>query len=96
MMTDWRTVIRFLLKSSLDNYILPGTLTGTEILWPYLIRWRRHVGDFTFATMYLFYSRLDLRRLEGLISEEIGKGDFACQDQLEVRPTSNESGDVHQ
>ena len=84
MMTNWRKAIKFLLKSSLDNYILPGTLTGTEILWPYLIQWQRHLGNFTFATVYLFYSRLEARRLEGIISAEIGKGDFTRQDQRVV------------
>jgi len=38
-------LVRSLLKSSLDNYVLPGTSAGTEILCVYLINWKR-VGRF--------------------------------------------------
>jgi hypothetical protein len=47
-----------LLKSSLDNYILPGTLTGTEILWLYMLQWKRDFTNLTLATAYLMYSQI--------------------------------------
>lgn len=41
-----------LMKSSLDNYLLPGTLTGSEILWIYVVQWRRDFNALAFATVY--------------------------------------------
>ena len=71
-------------------------MTGTEILWPYLTQWHRHLGNFTFATIYLFYSRLYLRGLEGMISADMGEGDFTCQDPVEVQlVAANERQDVN-
>jgi len=43
MKQDWLTITKTLVKSSLDNYILPGTLTSTEILLVYLSEWKRSV-----------------------------------------------------
>ena len=68
MITHGMMFIKTLVKSSLDNYILPGTLTGTEILWLYMIQWKRDLATVTFASVYLIFSQLDLQRLERAIS----------------------------
>ena len=47
-----------LLKSSLDNYVLPGTLMGTEILWLYMLQWKRDFTNVTLAAAYLMYSQI--------------------------------------
>ena len=41
-----------LVKSSLDHYILPGTLTGSEILWIYVVQWKRDFNALAFAIVY--------------------------------------------
>lgn len=45
-------VVSSLMKSSLDNYLLPGTLTGSEILWIYVVQWKRDFNALAFATVY--------------------------------------------
>ena len=54
MKAQWFIFIKTFLKSSLDNYILPGTLTGTEILWLYMVQWKR---DMTTHLPLLFASQ---------------------------------------
>jgi hypothetical protein len=77
MMTQWSVFVKTLVKSSLDNYILPGTLTGTEILWLYVTQWKRDLATITFASLYFICSQFDFIRLEKqapeseMISEDI-------------------------
>jgi hypothetical protein len=52
--------IKSLVKTSLDNYVLPGTVSGTEILWLYMIHWKRDFAALTFASFYLLLPQLDL------------------------------------
>ncbi|HEX8038481.1 MAG TPA: hypothetical protein VF490_05000 [Chryseosolibacter sp.] len=61
------------MKSSLDNYILPGTMTGTEILWLYMVQWKRELTAITFATFYLMSSQLEAHKLEGVIAGDTEK-----------------------
>ncbi|MEX2231545.1 MAG: hypothetical protein WD824_05260 [Cyclobacteriaceae bacterium] len=68
MTTHWMMFIKTLVKSSLDNYVLPGTLTGTQILWLYVIQWKRDLAAVTFASVYIICSQLDLQKLERAIS----------------------------
>ena len=43
MLGQGLSLLKTLIKSSLDNYVLPGTLTGTEILFIYMRQWKRDV-----------------------------------------------------
>ncbi len=70
MVANGMILVKSLVKSSLDNYILPGTLTGTEILWLYLIQWKRNLAAITFATVYLMCSQSEIRRLERVIATD--------------------------
>jgi hypothetical protein len=47
-------MLKSLMRSSLDNYVLPGTVTGTDILWIYMIQWKRDLFIFCVALVYLF------------------------------------------
>jgi hypothetical protein len=58
MNTSWFLLVKTFLKSSLDNYILPGTLTGTEILWLYMIQWKRDLATLVFASFFLSSQQL--------------------------------------
>lgn len=58
--------VKTLVKSSLDNYVLPGTVAGTEILWLYLIQWRRDFAALLSATGYLLVTQRELRKFECL------------------------------
>ena len=68
MKRHWLTITKTLVKSSLDNYILPGTLTGTEILLVYMTEWKRHVLSVTSVTFYLLSSQIDLPLFQRVIS----------------------------
>jgi hypothetical protein len=59
--------IKTLIRSSLDNYVLPGTLTGSEILWLYVIQWKRDAASLIFASYFLSAHSLRLRSLSTLI-----------------------------
>jgi hypothetical protein len=48
-----------LVKTSLDNYVLPGTASGTEILWLYMIQWKRDLAALSFASFYLILLHLE-------------------------------------
>lgn len=67
-MTTWLMMLKVLIKSSLDNYVLPGTLTGTEILWLYVIQWKRDMSSLTFALLYFVSTPLYLTPVGKVIS----------------------------
>lgn len=50
--------IRTMLRSWLDSYVVPGTLTGTEILWIYMTAWRRRMAGLALASLYFFSSHI--------------------------------------
>jgi hypothetical protein len=56
----WMLLIKNLVKSSLDQYVLPGTLTGTEILLLYMTQWTRDMASIAPDSVYAFLSRLDI------------------------------------
>lgn len=59
-------LIKYIVKSAVDNYILPGTFSGTEILLLYMLQWKRDLAAFTFASVYFFYSGFGFQTLEGV------------------------------
>jgi len=46
-------MLKSIMRSSLDSYVLPGTATGTDILWIYLIQWKRDMHMLCLALVYL-------------------------------------------
>ena len=68
MIGHWWIFVKTLVKSSLDNYVLPGTLTGTEILFLYLIQWKRDLIVVTSATVYIISSQFELPKIEKILS----------------------------
>jgi hypothetical protein len=68
MMTNGWMIVKTLLKSSLDNYILPGTLTGTEILFVYMAQWKRHITVVTSAGLCLIVSQLERSKTQRVFS----------------------------
>lgn len=73
MVANGMMLIKSLVKSSLDNYILPGTMTGTEILWLYMAQWKRELTAITFATLYLMYAQLETRIPEWVVAGDSEK-----------------------
>ena len=59
-------LIKDLAKSYLDNYILPGTNAGTEVLWIYMVQWKRQMANIAFATFYLLVSQADYSEVESV------------------------------
>ena len=57
-------MLKSLMKSSLDQYILPGALTGSEILWVYAVQWKRDVYTLLFASVYFFCSQFEANSTE--------------------------------
>lgn len=68
MRIQWTVLIKNLAKSYLDNYILPGTNAGTEVLWIYMIEWKRHMANVALATLYLLLSQTEYRKVEPMVS----------------------------
>jgi hypothetical protein len=64
MMGHWWMILKSLVKCSLDSYIMPGTLSGTEILLLYMSQWKRDITLVTFATVYLISSPADIQKTE--------------------------------
>ena len=58
------SLLKTFIKSSLDNYVLPGTLTGTEILLLYMSSWKRNVGVFIVGALHLIQTELALLDVE--------------------------------
>lgn len=57
--THWILMLKSLIKGSVDNFVLPGTMTGTEILWLYMIQWKRDMSALTFAMLYFVCAQFD-------------------------------------
>jgi hypothetical protein len=52
-----------------DNFVLPGTVTGTDILLIYITEWRRHAIIIGSATLYFIASQFSLPGLQNVLSE---------------------------
>ena len=68
MRIQWTILIKNLAKSYLDNYILPGTNAGTEVLWIYMVQWKRQMATIAFATFYLLLSQAEYAEVERVTS----------------------------
>lgn len=68
MLTKWIAFMTNLVKSSLDNYVLPGTVTGTEILWLYMAQWKRDLSSVTVASLQVLFFDADVSSQEGIES----------------------------
>jgi hypothetical protein len=69
------TLIKTFIKSSLDNYVLPGTLTGSEILWLYMTQWKRDVASIVLASYFLSAQNLKSGNFSAFLSQELENGD---------------------
>ncbi len=63
MMLPRLGLIKTLIKSSLDNYLSPGALAGTEILLFYLAHWKRKLCFVTWEALFLIITEPGLFRL---------------------------------
>jgi hypothetical protein len=52
--------LKTLVRSMADCYILPGTASGTDILWLYLLQWKREASTISLAILSVFVSQIDL------------------------------------
>ena len=62
-------ILRTFVRSSVDNFVLPGTVTGTDILLIYLTEWKRHALVVGSATLYLIASQFTLPGVQSVLSE---------------------------
>ena len=69
MTAHWWMIFKTVVRSSVDNYLLPGTATGTDILLIYMTSWKRHFILISTATFYLVTSQFDAPRMERVLSE---------------------------
>lgn len=67
---QWTMFIKLMVRSYLDNYVLPGTHTGSEILWLYMVQWKRHLANASFAILYLFFSQIDIAWLDRTVEPQ--------------------------
>jgi len=64
MLSPGFNFIKTFIKSSLDNYVLPGTATGTEILLVYCHHWKRYLALAASGARYLAVGAIDLSEPE--------------------------------
>lgn len=62
-------VLKNFIKCSLDNYVLPGTVTGSEILWLYMVQWKRDLVLLISASFVFVVSHYDMPGLERALSQ---------------------------
>ena len=48
--------IRMLVRCTVETYIVPGTTAGSQILWIYLISWKREMLIFCYGLSSLIFS----------------------------------------
>lgn len=70
MLDQGLSLVKALIKSSLDNYVLPGTLTGTEIMLLYLSQWRRNLVVVSLAVLYLASAQFERAKLSEPLSSD--------------------------
>jgi hypothetical protein len=56
MNTAISTFIKSLFRTAIDGCILPGTMTGTEILWLYVKQWKGELSTLSFAVLSVLVS----------------------------------------
>ena len=61
--------LKIFIKSSLDQYVLPGTLTGTEILLLYMSQWKRNFELLLSTAFHFVLSEQDCLKMEEIPSE---------------------------
>ena len=78
--------LKTLIKSSLDNYVLPGTLTGTEIMLLYLSHWKRNFEAIVAGAIHLVQMELALLRVEesSVDTEALSECPSECADSRET------------
>lgn len=57
-------LLRSVLRGALDVCILPGTMTGSEILWVYLVSWRREAAGVIAAVLSGLFAGVDMDQHE--------------------------------
>jgi hypothetical protein len=67
IITFW-SFIKPLVRTTLDCYILPGTVTGTEICWLYLLQWKKEVSTISLALVSVLFSQINLPYTDAVIS----------------------------
>lgn len=71
-------ILKNVMRTYLDNYILPGTHTGTQILWLYLVQWRRDLVALIAVSFTTLSSNVNFSVLERFVQ--------ISDDQKEHRP----------
>lgn len=52
--------IKPLVRSTVDTYLLPGAVTGSEICWLYMIQWRKETYMISITLLALLFYNLDV------------------------------------
>jgi hypothetical protein len=55
---NWMSLI---FRAVADTCILPGTVNGSEILWLYLLHWKKEYSTFSFALISFLFSYVDFQ-----------------------------------
>lgn len=71
MQVSFMIYFKSLVKTSLDNYVLPGTVLGTEILWLYMIQWKRDLVALTSASFHLLLPQLGLFKSSRIFCQSV-------------------------
>lgn len=53
-------MLKTVARSTADCYILPGTSTGSEICWLYLLQWKKEFSTVSLALISILLSQADL------------------------------------
>jgi hypothetical protein len=64
------TFFKSLFRTAVDGCILPGTTTGTEILWLYAKQWKSEMSTFSFALLSVLCSVFEPQADPQMMSEQ--------------------------
>jgi hypothetical protein len=70
-------ILKSLLRAAIDSCILPGTTSGTEILWLYTMQWKKEFSALCFAFLSLLTLATEPAASEMLIQQPLTERESA-------------------
>ena len=88
--TFWN-YIKPLVRSTVDTYLLPGAVTGSEICWLYMIQWRKETYTITITLLALLFYNLDVSADSQMYSSQtvVGNENIAMDQKMTATTMSS-------
>jgi hypothetical protein len=59
-MNTFPSIFKTFVRNAVDSCILPGTVTGGEIVWLYFKQWKKEWSAIGLAVLYVIFLHFDL------------------------------------